>query len=586
MMDDKDENEIQDELDNMPEENDDKKNKDSFDSFSALDETRDRIKANVEARAKSFLSPKKHLPNLGERQKVTPKNMNTGKNLLNNNTSIKKPGMSKLDEEKEKNNGKLDDQIKKNAVRKAATALAPGGKAAALAGGAEEVKRKEEEKKKKDSKNKEKNKKDDKKKKNSLSRNNEKEEQNENSNSLNILNNINLESSSKLVSFAIKNPVLALVIGGVVVALFLFIIILVVMTNEQIEMDSSEYSFGGDAQCGEFNMFSTTLSKSDFASKMKDYSSKTSRSGFKTLANNADDIYDISVKNGINPEVVVVRAMAEGYSPGASNNNYWGIGCTNTGGYKACKSYSSFDNGVLAYINILRGYGVSSLFDVFNVKHYSYIGSNWYSPGSASKGGCYYLPYINKYMSQSNYNRAKASCDAGTEVATTAEDQAAFSHYNMETMNGFRKNVFGIDPEVCSSEESGDTSVSGSGIGAKVAAYAVNKFDSFGYLYGASRSSEKYVDCSAVTYRSYKHFGIDISGSSAGQYSWCKNNGKMIKESELQAGDLLLKSNHVELYIGNGKRFGAHTDNTNWDNQVSVKPYRSGYFTSFCRPTK
>ena len=148
-------------------------------------------------------------------------------------------------------------------------------------------------------------------------------------------------------------------------------------------------------------------------------------------------------------------------------------------------------------------------------------------------------------------------------------------------------NLYYEDDENSSDNTSdSNASVSGSGIGAKVAAYAVNKFDSFGYLYGASRSSEKYVDCSAVTYRSYKHFGIDISGSSAGQYSWCKNNGKMIKESELQAGDLLLKSNHVELYIGNGKRFGAHTDNTNWDNQVSVKPYRSGYFTSFCRPTK
>ena len=42
-------------------------------------------------------------------------------------------------------------------------------------------------------------------------------------------------------------------------------------------------------------------------------------------------IYDIATKNGINPEMVIIRAESEGYSPGASKNNYWGMGCTNTG---------------------------------------------------------------------------------------------------------------------------------------------------------------------------------------------------------------------------------------------------------------
>ncbi len=559
-------------------------------NFSPLNEVRDNLRRGANNVIKNALPNKKNEPGLGDKLKVSPKASNPGKKLLNNNGSVAKPNLSPLDKDKKDNEGRLKEQLKKNNARLAGAAVSAG---AALASN---EKKKKEEKEEKDKKKKEKEKK--KKNKGPLSRKNDDNSEDDDadiSSKFNILNDLGLENSfqkSKVLSFLLRHPILMFIIFIIIFSLMLLIVIFTVIEGDKIDidMDGSSYSFNGDATCGGFSLVSTTLSRDDFISKVKSYNS--SNSNMSTFASKAGDIYDISKKNNFNPEMVVIRAIAEGLSPGGATNNYWGLGCSNTGGGRDCTHYSSFDQGVLGYIKNIQDHGYTSALEM--MKKYAYIGHYWYNPGSSSKGGCYYLPYVKKYMTASRYSTVKASCDAGTQIKTNDEDQDAYSHYQVEAMLNYRQNVFGIGEEECSNDDENSSdntsdsnaSVSGSGIGAKVAAYAVNKFDSFGYLYGASRSSEKYVDCSAVTYRSYKHFGIDISGSSAGQYSWCKNNGKMIKESELQAGDLLLKSNHVELYIGNGKRFGAHTDNTNWDNQVSVKPYRSGYFTSFCRPTK
>lgn len=559
-------------------------------NFSPLNEVRDNLRRGANNVIKNALPNKKNEPGLGDKLKVSPKASNPGKKLLNNNGSVAKPNLSPLDKDKKDNEGRLKEQLKKNNARLAGAAVSAG---AALASN---EKKKKEEKEEKDKKKKEKEKK--KKNKGPLSRKNDDNSEDDDadiSSKFNILNDLGLENSfqkSKVLSFLLRHPILMFIIFIIIFSLMLLIVIFTVIEGDKIDMDGSSYSFNGDATCGGFSLVSTTLSRDDFISKVKSYNS--SNSNMSTFASKAGDIYDISKKNNFNPELVVTRAIAEGFSPGSSKNNYWGIGCTNNGGYGACKTYSSFDQGVLGFINTMQSYNVSTLFDVYNKAHYAHIGGKWYSPGSSGQGGCYYLPYVKKYMSASRYSTVKASCDAGTQIKTNDEDQAAYSHYQIEAMLNYRQNVFGIGEEECSNDDENSSdntsdsnaSVSGSGIGAKVAAYAVNKFDSFGYLYGASRSSEKYVDCSAVTYRSYKHFGIDISGTSAGQYSWCKNNGKMIKESELQAGDLLLKSGHVEMYIGNGKRFGAHTAHASFADQVSISPYRHGYFTSFCRPTK
>jgi len=47
------------------------------------------------------------------------------------------------------------------------------------------------------------------------------------------------------------------------------------------------------------------------------------------MCNNPGLVYDTAKNNDVNALLVVVRAIIEGNSPGASRNNYWGIGCVN-----------------------------------------------------------------------------------------------------------------------------------------------------------------------------------------------------------------------------------------------------------------
>ena len=147
----------------------------------------------------------------------------------------------------------------------------------------------------------------------------------------------------KIAAFIAANPWVLAIIGIVILLLFFIIMFL----------GSSDESGGSTSyleNCSEISISATSLSRSEFVSKVQEYFADSSDPDRQTFAQNADKIYTIATNNGVNPELVVIRAMAEGFSPGASKNNYWGMGCTNTGGYNACITYSSFDEGVLKYV--------------------------------------------------------------------------------------------------------------------------------------------------------------------------------------------------------------------------------------------
>ncbi len=345
--------------------------------------------------------------------------------------------------------------------------------------------------------------------------------------------------------------------------------------------------------CSDFSMTSTNLSRNEFISLVNSFIS--SNANFYVLQKYAGEIYDLSIANSFNPELVFARAEVEGYSPGFSTYNYYGIRCTNTGGAKNCKNYSGVMDGVLDFININKGYNVPTLFDVYNVKHYAYIGDSWIK-GNSSVGGCYYLPYMAQYYSNpSRYAMIKNACDSGTgaSIATNSEDQAAYSYFQIEKMTQMRKKIFNIDSDNCgaagaaSQQEINNIVNSNASTGVKAAQLAVAMFDSFGYSQG-ERWGDSHVDCSSLVARTYRQLGINFDGNSTvkTEYSWCQANNRMIAESQLQPGDLLFKGDlsHVEIYIGNGQRFGAHSAKYAPADQVSIKTYTSGTFTKFCRP--
>ena len=221
----------------------------------------------------------------------------------------------------------------------------------------------------------------------------------------------------------------------------------------------SNGSGGSDFGCAEVNTDSmislthTKLSRNDFVNSCE----QTRFSG------KCGIIYDISVKNNFNPEMVVIRAIAEGYSPGSSRNNYWGIGCYNGAGLSACHSYSSFENGVLAFIKNVSQYETVEQM----MGKYAYIGDNWYNPGDSANGGCYYYPYIKKYMSSTRSTQVASACSAGRACRgiacepTNPEDQLAYSKWQVSHMVEHGNSVFGSvtggkmgSTDSCNSEES------------------------------------------------------------------------------------------------------------------------------------
>lgn len=204
------------------------------------------------------------------------------------------------------------------------------------------------------------------------------------------------------------------------------------------------------AGAGDFSAHKTTLTKEQFVSGLKNYCNNNScSSGLSMFVNNAELIYDNSKSNNVNPEFVIVRAMSEGFSPGGSTNNYWGIGCTNTGGLQACHSYSSLTDGIkgLASLSIVKdNENVSGV-----MSKYAYIGEYWYNPGSWGSGGCPYFPYIRQYMTASRVQTVDVACGSSKACSgssclkTIDEDQKAYATWQVDDkMNKNRKAIWGF----------------------------------------------------------------------------------------------------------------------------------------------
>ena len=369
--------------------------------------------------------------------------------------------------------------------------------------------------------------------------------------------------------------------------------------------------FGGSggeygSYCSDISLTSTTLSRDEFIDYVM---SNVNNGAFKS---NAGKIYDISVENNFNPEMVVVRAVREGFDPGGSSNNYWGLGCYNGANKKQCQQFPSFDAGVMGFINNIKGHNYATVYQM--MMKYSYIGRVWLNPGGSNIGGCYYFPYIREYLSEERQSVVEAACASGNSctgsesscVPTTDEDQSAYAKWQVSKMSDTRQQIFNISAEACAEE--GDAVATGEllTLGKRVAEYAVATYDSWSYSQ-SNRHQDGYVDCSSMVSRAYGHFSYriyDSSDTSGEIYRWCEKNGKVISSGSLSAGDLIFYAGngyanrenyksigHVSLYIGNNQEFAAHGQY--WSNgtlrpqadQVSVSLYK-GNGTYFCRPAK
>ncbi|MBQ8681570.1 MAG: C40 family peptidase [Bacilli bacterium] len=278
-----------------------------------------------------------------------------------------------------------------------------------------------------------------------------------------VAKDIAKEAAKKKLLMVLAPYIPAIAIGCLVI----FVLIVAVLFMLGLFDIDSNNGVGGNysKECG-FTISKTSLSKSEYKSKLEDYAT-TVNANFKIFAENADSIYDYAKSKNINPELVAVRAKVEGNGTTTGSYNYWGMGCTNGNGIGACFNYSSFEEGYTDYINNISQY--SSLTEMMG--RYAYIGEYWYNPGSSSDGGCYYAPYI--YTVENMPARVKNACSNSAPYCstaggigctkTTAEDQNAYATWQIQNnMAGARKEIFGLDFEdgPCSSTTSNIQSLS------------------------------------------------------------------------------------------------------------------------------
>lgn len=207
------------------------------------------------------------------------------------------------------------------------------------------------------------------------------------------------------------------------------------------------------------NLYQTSLSKSQFITKMDEYCdsgvSSSRKEAFCTnFAANSETIYTTSVENGINPEIVVAFAEVESeYSN--SGYNYWGIAHYNTA--TSGSDYDSLEEGIKAFSELIYNYndstssayskietyqvnaaasscGSSSYFKtdtlVWVQGQYSYIGDFMVNIGSDwGVGGCVYLEYYAK-IGFLNYTEEVVEEKCGTSNKCTYMDGSYYSCEN------------------------------------------------------------------------------------------------------------------------------------------------------------
>lgn len=227
-----------------------------------------------------------------------------------------------------------------------------------------------------------------------------------------------------------------------------------------------------------FSLIGTTLSKEEFVSKMTDYYKRTQNQNFyNNFASKAESIYDVSVSNGVNPELVVVTAGTEsGWKLSSAckyTNNYWGIGIANGEGCNQGGIYGSLEEGIIAYANLLSNYGESggkanAITSRYNERSsagcdssghglpgtlegmqsiYSWIGTYRYNPGSWGSGGCKYLNIIygeNYCSTVPTCSSTVATNNCSEESRTTVCEQNDYTAYQLKQKMQLRYDIFGL----------------------------------------------------------------------------------------------------------------------------------------------
>lgn len=393
----------------------------------------------------------------------------------------------------------------------------------------------------------------------------------------------------------IRNIILLVSSTGCLPFFLMFFVIIVsifaVLGLFSDDSNSSSIVRSNGSECG-FTISETSLSKKEFKEKIEEYAKTHTQ--WQKFVSDADDYYDYAKAQGVNPELVITVAGKEGGGnlscPG--KNNYWGLGAPN--GSSSCDNYDTLLDGAKAIINSASKY--ESLSDWFYKGHYSWIGDYWYTLDTShpeGDGGCYYAPYI---YPDNMPDRVKKACAEGAPsctihgdksrcTATVDEDQLAYANWLVEQKMGtIRKSVFGLEFDEGISCSIGNSNGSGSDFVESYVQWMIDfaADDSHGYSQN-TRDMNPNVDCSSFVYYALKkgaQVDNSIMGTEAFSTTWRMDEVltsagfkayKFTSTSDLQRGDILWSASHTEVYVGDGKNVGAHSNYDGKDGDSSGK---------------
>ena len=106
--------------------------------------------------------------------------------------------------------------------------------------------------------------------------------------------------------------------------------------------------------------------------------------------------------------------------------------------------------------------------------------------------------------------------------------------------------------------------------GQAIAEYALSFVGKIAYSQGSSRllpletlvasNGTLGTDCSGFVHLVYKNFGITVPTYTGGNW----DSSKLVSQSDMQVGDIILWSGHVAIYVGDGKVVNESTNHSDW----------------------
>lgn len=331
----------------------------------------------------------------------------------------------------------------------------------------------------------------------------------------------------------------------------------------------------------------TSISKEDFIKCVREYRND---SGYqKRFAAYADKIYDICVKNNINPILCVAQGQESSFgesTPINSKWNYWGLGVNNESSVGT--EFATIDEAIECYCKTILGYqkpgsiaytkaqvyaphsdkitgNMTSIYDILCA--YMYLGDK-------HSGKVYGNVNVKQYLIQHmNYD-----CKHELEESTTLEEQAAYVvDYIDNGVISIAKDIFG------NKIYSGGTIV-------EIADMIHKYMEQNNYTYCVLNDSNEYEECKKYS----KAHGLNrtFEESKTGHHNTCcatyvswvlqmagyiedsdhsdgaetlaqtiligKYGWKRVSVAEVQPGDILYYTyGHIEIYAGNNTKYNA-----------------------------